>query len=697
VRSKKVAALFAATMVVALCAAPASAASTGGDEAVDPLEEHVADQAIVGFSDRREAEDVVDASGGHVEQAFRSMKLMVVDTPTPAAEWVESFQHEVAAEASVDFVQLDYIVEADTHVASDTDPSGPNDPGWSSLYGMQAIGVEEAWHTNPGSEDIVVGVVDTGIDYTHPDLNDQMWTNPDEIGSNGIDDDSNGWVDDVHGADCTNNDGNPMDDHSHGTHVAGTIAATANNGTGVAGVADTSLMALKFLGSDGSGATSDAIQCLDYAIRNGAHLTNNSWGGSGSSSGLSLAIDRAAADNQLFIAAAGNSGLDNDSTPHYPSSYPQDNVISVAATDSNDALASFSNYGAASVDIAAPGVGILSTVPGGSYKSYSGTSMATPHVAGVAALLLAQDPNASYSSVRDRLFATLDPMLHLEGKMVHPGRLNAARALGPPATSTPSPAPTTPEDVPTTPTDEAPAAPAGLTATAGIDTVSLDWADNADADLKSYKVFRRSSGATEFEERGTVTASSFLDQGVAPGTYMYLVRAYDLADQASLPSSEASVTVPKLVQKKSFVPMSAAPIYGMGRLERGSYLDLASDNGRYYTIRSVRQSDRRTYTANWETTTRLTGVTDATKLSLTFDGRLSSSEATQRISVRKTGGGWETLHVFSGTSRDRTVSWTTETPALYISGESLILRVESSRPGSGFYSYGDYVRWDVEF
>ena len=281
-----------------------------------------------------------------------------------------------------------------------------------------------------------MAVIDTGVDYTHPDLASNIWTNPGEIAGNGIDDDHNGFVDDVHGYDFVNNDGNPMDDNRHGTHVAGTIAAAGNNGLGVTGVNwSSSIMALKFLSSGGSGSTSDAIRAVNYATMMkttygvNVRLTSNSWGGGGYDQSLYNAIQSGGNAGILFVAAAGNSGTNNDASPFYPASYNLDSIIAVAATDDCDQLADFSCYGATSVDLAAPGVDIYSTVPGNAYASLSGTSMATPHVSGVVALACAVAPAASRAEVRQAVLGGADPLASLTGRVATGGRLNARKTL----------------------------------------------------------------------------------------------------------------------------------------------------------------------------------------------------------------------------------------------------------------------------
>ncbi len=305
----------------------------------------------------------------------------------------------------------------------------PNDAKYSSLWGMEKIDMPSAWGSSTGSQSVVVAVIDTGVDYTHPDLAQNMWVNPGEIAGNGKDDDANGYIDDIYGVNVLSNTGNPYDDNSHGTHVSGTIGAVGNNGLGVAGVNwQVRIMGVKFLSAGGGGTLYGAVAGINYAVANGAQVINASWGGGGFSQALYNSINTARSAGVLFVAAAGNSGLDNDLYPNYPAAYDLDNIISVAATGQNDSLASFSNYGLVSTDIAAPGVSILSTVPGGGYASYSGTSMATPHVAGVAALVKAANSSLTYSQLRARILDG-DSVSGLAAKIRTGKRLNAAKAL----------------------------------------------------------------------------------------------------------------------------------------------------------------------------------------------------------------------------------------------------------------------------
>lgn len=321
----------------------------------------------------------------------------------------------------------------------------PNDPRFAELWGLHNIGqsggtadadidAPEAWDVVTGNTTPLIAVIDTGVDYTHPDLAANIWTNPGEIASNGIDDDSNGYIDDIHGYDFANDDSDPMDDNGHGTHVSGTIAGVGNNGIGVTGVSwQARIMAVKFLGGDGSGSISDAVDAVLYAAQNHARVLNNSWGGGGHSQALEDAISTANSQNALFVAAAGNSASNNDAVPAYPASYTVPNVVAVAAVDHNDNLASFSNYGATSVHLGAPGVAVLSTVPffldESGYASFNGTSMAAPHVAGAAALALAQDGTLSALGLKALLVGAVDPTPAMLGKVISNGRLNIANAL----------------------------------------------------------------------------------------------------------------------------------------------------------------------------------------------------------------------------------------------------------------------------
>jgi subtilisin family serine protease/subtilisin-like proprotein convertase family protein len=324
--------------------------------------------------------------------------------------------------STVRFAQADYQVRV---------TAVPNDPSYSSQYGLRNIDAATAWNTTTGSGRTIVAVIDTGVDYTHPDLAANIWTNTREIAGNGIDDDGNGFIDDIRGWDFHNNDNNPMDDNGHGTHVAGIIGAVGNNGVGISGVNwRVQIMPVKFLSSTGSGSMSNAIRALNYAVANGAAVSNNSYGGGGFYQAFYDAIAGARARGHIFVAAAGNNSANTDTTPHYPGSYNLDNMVTVAATDSADRLASYSNYGAVSVDLGAPGSSIYSTLPNNRYGTMSGTSMASPFVAGAIALVRDRNPSWTYRQVIQQVLSTTDSLSVLSGKTVSGGRLNLARALG---------------------------------------------------------------------------------------------------------------------------------------------------------------------------------------------------------------------------------------------------------------------------
>jgi len=350
------------------------------------------------------------------------------------------------------------IVAEPNYIRSIVASPPPNDPFWldNTLWGLQKIQAQQTWNTyTTGDGAVVIADIDTGVRYTHPDLVANMWTNPGEIPGNLVDDDSNGYVDDIRGIDTLNHDSNPMDDNGHGTHTAGTFGAVGNNATGVVGVNwNVKILACKFLNSAGNGTDAGAIECFNYIValkRRGINIrvSNNSWGGGPFSQPLKDAIDAAGAENILNVFAAGNGGADqvgdnNDLTPHYPSSFDSPSIVAVAASNTADSRASFSNYGAASVDLAAPGVQITSTFFVGNnanYKSLNGTSMAAPHVAGAAALLLAQNPNVPVAGLKSLLLDNVTPLQQWSGIVATGGRLNvfqAANALAanaPPAIS----------------------------------------------------------------------------------------------------------------------------------------------------------------------------------------------------------------------------------------------------------------------
>lgn len=331
----------------------------------------------------------------------------------------------------------------------------PNDPQFNQLWGLHNTGqtggtpgadihIDEAWDIQTGNPGIVAAVLDSGVDFTHPDLAGNMWKNTDEIPNNGLDDDGNGYVDDYDGWDFYNNDRNPSDDNGHGTHVSGVIGAVGNNGIGVSGVSQAvQIMPLKFIGSNNVGTIAGAIEAIEYAILMGADVLNNSWvisdawGENPYSPPLIEAIEDANAAGLLFVAAVGNFQINTDVDPQYPASYANENIIAVTATDHNDVLASFANYGQSTVDLAAPGVDILSTVPSGSckycdpsgYKKLFGSSMSAAYVTGAVALFKAEHPSLNHLQIKETILCSGDPLPTLSGKTVSEKRLNAFGAL----------------------------------------------------------------------------------------------------------------------------------------------------------------------------------------------------------------------------------------------------------------------------
>lgn len=345
---------------------------------------------------------------------------------------------------NVEYVEPNWIIKV-SEKADGSESFEPTDDQYKKQWGLKNTGkngglfggvagedinAANAWSITTGSRDIKVAVIDTGIDYRHPDLKNQMDVNTAELnGKPGVDDDGNGYVDDIYGYDFANKDGDPMDGHSHGTHCAGVIGAS-HDGKGIAGVmGQVKLIGIKFLSDKGSGETIDAISSIEYAVRRGVHVMSNSWGGGEYSEALKEAISHANDAGIVFVAAAGNSSANNDSKPTYPANYDVPNVITVGSYQASGTASSFSNYGVKSVHVFAPGSSILSTIPNGRYGNMSGTSMACPHVAGVVGLVLAQKPTLTPSEVRDILVGSSKKTSKLQSKSVSAGRVDAFEAL----------------------------------------------------------------------------------------------------------------------------------------------------------------------------------------------------------------------------------------------------------------------------
>jgi subtilisin family serine protease len=429
---------WAAALAVALAGVAPTAAAQRNAAGKEP--EFARDRVIVKWKDSTPAA----AAAGRVASLrarekrrmnFTDVRVLDVQQTGKSVKDVVS---ELQKSGLVEYAEPDYLVEVN---------ATPSDPRFRELFGLHNTGqtggvsdadidAPEAWDVTTGDSQVVVAVIDTGVDYTHPDLAPNMWVNPRET-RNGRDDDGNGYIDDVHGINAITGSGDPMDDHYHGTHCAGTIGAVGDNGVGVTGVAwDVQIMGLKFLSASGIGYVSDAIEALEYALRMktlygvNLKLTSNSWGGGGYSQALVDAIRATGDAGMLFVAAAGNDDRDTDLVPHYPSSYDLPSIVSVAATDAADRIAYFSNRGVRSVDLAAPGVSILSTLPGNQYGLLSGTSMAAPHVSGVAALFFSRFPDAQPARVKAALLDNVDPVPGLASLTLSGGRLNAMASIG---------------------------------------------------------------------------------------------------------------------------------------------------------------------------------------------------------------------------------------------------------------------------
>jgi subtilisin family serine protease len=452
VKSPFVAALTAA---VAVAAAPAFSQDAESDLArASSGPQFVPNEVLVKYrpgtaaADKAKARGRAGAVGAEVITTPLMKQLGTGDLELlqlPPGMTVANAMGKLKAHFAVEYAEPNWIYY---HDATSNDTYVTNGSLWG-MYGattspanQYGSGAAVAWAANKtGSSAVYVGIIDEGYMYTHEDLAANAGTNPGEIAGNGQDDDNNGYVDDVYGWDFDGNNNTVFDGSGddHGSHVAGTIGAVGGNGKGVAGVVwNVKLLGAKFLGNRG-GTTANAIKAVDYftdlKTRHGINLvaTNNSWGGGGFSQALKDAIDRAAEANILFVAAAGNSSVNNDSSPHYPSSYTSSNIISVASITSTGGLSSFSNYGATTVDLGAPGSGIWSTVPKSSkgkivsgYASYSGTSMATPHVTGAVALYKAVNSSATAAQTKAAILGSATPTPSLAGKTATGARLNVS-------------------------------------------------------------------------------------------------------------------------------------------------------------------------------------------------------------------------------------------------------------------------------
>lgn len=393
-------------------------------------EEYRADRILVRFKPLIQTNYSTLASAGTSVQGSLGLVSGLTEVALHPGTSIATALDAYAARSDVEYTQPDYYVQLQRL---------PNDPGFNQQWGLNnalnnsaSISAPTAWDRTTGSGSTIVAVIDTGVDYTHPDLAANMWRNTREVAGNGVDDDRNGFVDDIHGYNFSDNNGNPKDENGHGTHVAGIIGASGNNGVGVTGVNwNVRIMALRFMDYGGRGSTSNALRALNYAVANGATVSNNSWTSPVADLALEQGIQAAGRAGHIYVVAAGNQGRNIDVLPTYPANYSKlGNVITVAGTDSGDRIAGWSNYGSGAVQIAAPGSGIYSTLPNNRYGTMSGTSMATPFVAGAVALVKDLNPSWTAQEVIQRVLSTVDPLSSLQGKVSTGGRLNLARAVG---------------------------------------------------------------------------------------------------------------------------------------------------------------------------------------------------------------------------------------------------------------------------
>lgn len=619
---------------------PGAFASPATGQTSAAADEKPATQVLVRFhadadaGERREARR--DADADFVEPLPLS-GLQVVD-PEPGVAVDEAV---AALERSPDVL----YAEPD---ALRTTAATPNDQFFNLQWGLRNTGqlvrgttgapgadidATSAWNIATGNTGVAVGVLDSGVDVSHPDLNSNIRRNPGETGggreTNRLDDDGNGFRDDVTGWDWVQDDNSPNDGDGHGTHVAGTIGARGNDGTGVTGVAwQAGLVPLRVLDDNGSGSVSDLIQGYAYAQRNGIRIVNASLGGSGSSQSERAAL--VAAPNVLFVVAAGNDGVDNDTTGSFPCNYDLANVVCVAASDSFDALPGFSNYGAGTVDLAAPGVNVLSTSPGNRTAWMSGTSMATPHVAGVAALVRSLRPSASVAAIRATLLGSVDVMPSLRGCVATGGRLNAYRALSGAAQIPPPPR------GPAACLTRTPAGPVAMPSPAPTPLPAV-----------------RPDPATDPEPSEPVAGA---------------------ADHR---------------------PRSVARRTGRFVRGRGALARLFKDDGRRLEVAARRRSKRR-FVSELRAFVRLTTAQrdGLTRLGLTYDGGASRRGVTMRVRIYDWADGrWRTVARLRNATRDRTVRWsTTRDPARFASSRGTVrvsILATAKRP---FRSRSDLLR-----
>jgi len=504
---------------------------------------YVQGEVIVKFKQgilEKESSDIHRSIGAQVIRRIKRLRIEVIKIPKDMTviEAIKKYMENPAVEyAEPNYKRRILII--------------PNDPYFSQQWSLHNEGkmmnavadadmdMPEAWDIKTGSKDFVVAVIDTGIDYGHPELGPNMWTNEDEIANNGIDDDNNGYVDDTIGWDFGDKNNDPMDNYGHGTHVAGIIGAVGNNGKGISGINwKIRIMALKVADENLEISDSNIIEAIDYAVKNGANVINASLGGYGYSQSMYDIISDADKKGVLFIAAAGNETNDNDLKPIYPASYNLANIISVAASDQDDQLADFSNYGKKSVHVVAPGNHTLSTMPRDryttGYDTWEGTSMAAPHVAGLAALLMDYYRHFDIYQIKKLIINFVDKLPQFNEYVSSGGRVNAYNSIS------------------------ALLKPENLTSEAVDSKVKLKWIDKATGE-EGYKVERKAEGESSFQVIATVkptdtqviTATTvepntmeFVDNNVeVKKSYTYRVRAFNSIGYSEY-SNETTIVVP---------------------------------------------------------------------------------------------------------------------------------------------------------
>jgi subtilisin family serine protease len=632
---------------------------------------------------------------------------------------------KLSANPDVRFAEPNYYRHVD---------DSPNDPLLSDLWGLHNLGQTggtedadidalEAWEVTTGSSSIVVGVIDSGVDYMHEDLAANIWTNPgdpwsdpnDPATGDGVDNDGNGYVDDYRGWDFRNDDNDPMDDYDHGTHVAGTIGAVGNNGIGIVGVNwNVKIMPLKFLSYYGYGTTADAIEAINYAAwfedssgNKIVRVTSNSYGGGKNSKAEKDAIK---ASGALFVASAGNSGSNRKM---YPAGYPLDNIVAVAATDHDDELWSGSNYGSW-VHLAAPGVNVLSTVPEAidpnKYASFTGTSMACPHVSGTAGLILAEFPSDTVPQLKARILDNVDVLPGLSGKVSTSGRLNANGALG-----GSGPTDTTPPD---------PITDLEVTGTTS-DSVTLEWTATGDdgsyGTAYLYDLRYRMDGPVTEENWDTATqvpgeplpqpAGSLESFTVTPlwpnTTYHFAIKAVDEAGNPSgISNSPSATTEPgpggawdlETVDDGNEVgTWISMAVDGAGN-PHISYADYAKKDIKYagwidgaWLIEKVPTKDAKTY--RWTSI----AVDDSNNIHMIY---FSDSRKDLKYAYRAAGGGWTIELVDSGwvTGHGKASAGNWNSIVVDATGNPHVSYRDGydDTPGSLKYAYKSGGQWHIE-